>query len=872
MKRERTVLFLSAIIAGFNALGVVTEYPSTISISANGGSGSSTAIVGYSITTTPITQIASKSGWLSASVSSVSSAKAKTGNNADWYLSLSVSAGANSSLSSRSGSVTVWFGRSPLSTYHDEVTFYVTQAGNSATVSPTSITIGSVASTFSISVTTGSSVSWQASSGSSWITPNSTTGRGSSSAVFSFSSNDSYDERSGYVTVASQRITVIQKGKKVSQLVYTNLRGAIHENPSSYVEGSVISLKNPSSSVPGYTFSGWIPSQITSTMTGNQTIQATWVANTYWVTFYPNGGENGMENQQMTYGEAASIKQNAFVRDGYEFMGWSTNRTDEVIYENNAVVSNLTTIANGNVELSAVWRIINPEPPEISPASGTIINGDSLSISMSCVSEGAVIYYTTDGTEPTIESPVYSRFKISEKTTIKAIAIFPNGAQSDVVRAEYARGTCENPTISPADQTEFDHSNLQVVLQMIGDEGILRYTLDGSDPTEESNAYDAPLSISESTIIKAKVFSDTFFDSDVITANLIRKWLRVETPSIIAQSEFTGTETMVSISCATEGASIWYTLDGGEPNAHSTKYKAPFYIQNGCVVKAVAAKSDYRVSETATFTVTKNWCIGDSMGMPDHAFTTSSEAPFTRVIDASSATGESMRSGTIGNSGEIMVYNKTILSTKVQGPGTVCFSWKASCEQDDEYEWDHAEFSIDGAVVDRTHGITGWQNQSFEITLPGEHTLAWTYLKDNEESAGEDCIWVSAFNWTPAEPHTHESNVNVPYEWITKYYPHTIKEYEHFEAKVRQLSSNPLYTVEEAYVIGLNPTNDQSKFSASINFLNGTPCITWTPNLNTNGNKRAYKVWGRESLNDSLGWQYPTNALHRFFKVTVEMP
>ena len=31
------------------------------------------------------------------------------------------------------------------------------------------------------------------------------------------------------------------------------------------------------------------------------------------------------------------------------------------------------------------------------------------------------------------------------------------------------------------------------------------------------------------------------------------------------------------------------------------------------------------------------------------------------------------------------------------------------------------------------------------------------------------------------------------------------------------------------------------------------------------------KVYGKESLVDAV-WIYPTNSLHRFFKVTVEMP
>ena len=56
---------------------------------------------------------------------------------------------------------------------------------------------------------------------------------------------------------------------------------------------------------------------------------------------------------------------------------------------------------------------LNPENPVITPASGTMIK-DSLSVMMSCPSEGATIYYTLDGSEPTIDSMVYTRkFRIT---------------------------------------------------------------------------------------------------------------------------------------------------------------------------------------------------------------------------------------------------------------------------------------------------------------------------------------------------------------------------------------------------------------------------------------------------------------------------
>jgi len=77
------------------------------------------------------------------------------------------------------------------------------------------------------------------------------------------------------------------------------------------------------------------------------------------------------------------------------------------------------------------------------------------------------------------------------------------------------------------------------------------------------------------------------------------------------------------------------------------------------------------------------------------------------------------------------------------------------------------------------------------------------------------------------------------------------------------------------YIAGTDPTDSNDCFVASIEMRDGHPYLSWTPNLNGTDilfGKRTYAVWGRESLTEESPWQYPTNALHRFFKVTVEMP
>ena len=78
--------------------------------------------------------------------------------------------------------------------------------------------------------------------------------------------------------------------------------------------------------------------------------------------------------------------------------------------------------------------------------------------------------------------------------------------------------------------------------------------------------------------------------------------------------------------------------------------------------------------------------------------------------------------------------------------------------------------------------------------------------------------------------------------------------------------------VYAVYVAGTDFTNLTSRFTAKIKMRAGVPVVTWEPDLNTNGVIRTYKVYGKETLDGGGEWQYPTNSLHRFFKVSVEMP
>ncbi|MCH5306662.1 MAG: chitobiase/beta-hexosaminidase C-terminal domain-containing protein, partial [Prevotella sp.] len=75
------------------------------------------------------------------------------------------------------------------------------------------------------------------------------------------------------------------------------------------------------------------------------------------------------------------------------------------------------------------------EKPKFSPSGGTYVGNQNVEIT--CATEGAKIYYTTDGTEPTAESTAYTTaVAIDKTTTLKAIAVKDND-QSNVATAEY---------------------------------------------------------------------------------------------------------------------------------------------------------------------------------------------------------------------------------------------------------------------------------------------------------------------------------------------------------------------------------------------------------------------------------------------------
>lgn len=118
-------------------------------------------------------------------------------------------------------------------------------------------------------------------------------------------------------------------------------------------------------------------------------------------------------------------------------------------------------------------------PPHITPASGTYFG--PVDVNMSCSTEGAEIYYTTDGSTPTTSSTLFTApFTVSEATTVKAISA-KDDMVSEVVTASYdiAPSVCLGD-LEAMDNNEhlvFDHE--ATVLYQNGNYLYLRDECDG---------------------------------------------------------------------------------------------------------------------------------------------------------------------------------------------------------------------------------------------------------------------------------------------------------------------------------------------------------------------------------------------------------
>ena len=236
-------------------------------------------------------------------------------------------------------------------------------------------------------------------------------------------------------------------------------------------------------------------------------------------------------------------------------------------------------------------------------AAPTISNTDVIGgqqVSITSATTGATIYYTIDGTAPTVSSTKYTAsFKLTATKTVKALTVKTGMTNSAVATKSVTVGQVATPTISPAGGL-FSVSQ-QVTMSCATNSAVIHYTTDGTAPTASSPTYNGALTLNSTATIKALAVKSGMVDS-LSSSQSYTLMGTVATPTI-TNTDATGGQ-QVSITSTTSGATIYYTLDGNTPTTSSSTYGSPFKLTATKTVKAIAVKTNMTNSAVAIKSVT----------------------------------------------------------------------------------------------------------------------------------------------------------------------------------------------------------------------------------------------------------------------------
>jgi hypothetical protein len=278
----------------------------------------------------------------------------------------------------------------------------------------------------------------------------------------------------------------------------------------------------------------------------------------------------------------------------------STPTTASTVYSSPISVKKTTTInamaAKSGMTDSAVASAtytLQVVTPTFSPAAGTYVG--SVVVTIDDATPGATIHYTTNGSTPTPSSPVYvGPISVTLTTTIKAMATASGMGHSDVASATYTLQVA-TPTFSLPGGTYVGQQTVGLSDSTSG--ATIYYTTDGSAPTTASTVYSGPLTVSQTTTIKAMAAKSGMTNSAVASATYT---LQVVTPAFSPAAGTYISSVAVTISDATPGATIHYTTNGSTPTAGSPVYTGPISVTLTTTIKAMAMANGMIDSGVAT--------------------------------------------------------------------------------------------------------------------------------------------------------------------------------------------------------------------------------------------------------------------------------
>jgi len=272
-------------------------------------------------------------------------------------------------------------------------------------------------------------------------------------------------------------------------------------------------------------------------------------SNIYGITFTAIANQYSIHGQVLCQGEPIQDVQI-----------YDINSTRETFTDENGQYF-FTAYHNENISLSAYkdWHSFNPEYYTLtviqnetnidfeatrhcadvgfSPSPGLYY--EPINITLYSETLDVIIYYTTDGSEPNINSNIYTNpitLDYRSILNLKAKAIKSGYISSSTTEALYqVTGTVETPTFNINPSEYFTAQTIEIESEPNAQ---IYYTLNNNDPTPDDLLYIEPILIYQNTFIKAKAFKENFIESSTNSANyLITHLLDLNLPDTIYINE-----------------------------------------------------------------------------------------------------------------------------------------------------------------------------------------------------------------------------------------------------------------------------------------------------------------------------------------------
>jgi hypothetical protein len=224
--------------------------------------------------------------------------------------------------------------------------------------------------------------------------------------------------------------------------------------------------------------------------------------------------------------------------------------------------------------------------PGFSPAAGLYATEQMVTISSPI--QSAIIHYTTDGSTPTLNSTVYSGpIAVKQTELLQATAYRSDYTESPAATALYTINlqTAE-PSISPAVGNYSGSVTVNISDSSPGAK--IYYTVSGATPTTSSTVYTGPFQLTKTATVKAIAIATGYSQSAVSEAVYTITGRQTAAPVFSLPAGLYSSPQTVTITEATSGAVVHYTLDGSVPTTASAKYTGPITISKTTNLQAIA--------------------------------------------------------------------------------------------------------------------------------------------------------------------------------------------------------------------------------------------------------------------------------------------